>query len=61
MGGARGMDDDNDAVPWRLDARKSGGGLIMDVGCHVIDRIDYLFGPLKDVKGGAKRRCGSRL
>eukprot|EP00565_Helicotheca_tamesis_P002187 CAMPEP_0185734820 /NCGR_PEP_ID=MMETSP1171-20130828/23547_1 /TAXON_ID=374046 /ORGANISM="Helicotheca tamensis, Strain CCMP826" /LENGTH=398 /DNA_ID=CAMNT_0028404923 /DNA_START=334 /DNA_END=1530 /DNA_ORIENTATION=- len=53
MGGARGVEDD---TAWRLDARKSGGGLIMDVGCHVIDRIDYLFGPLVDIKSVAKRR-----
>ena len=32
-------------LPWRLIAKQSGGGLIMDKGCHVIDRIDYLFGP----------------
>lgn len=25
----------------------------MDVGCHVIDRIDYLFGPLVHVQGEA--------
>ena len=32
-------------LPWRLIAKQSSGGLIMDKGCHVIDRIDYLFGP----------------
>jgi predicted dehydrogenase len=52
MGGARGMQA-TDKLPWRLDAGQSGGGLIMDVGCHVIDRIDYLFGPLVNVKGQA--------
>jgi len=51
MGGARGMQTDQ--LPWRLEAAQSGGGLIMDVGCHVIDRIDYLFGPLVNVRGEA--------
>jgi len=52
-GGARGMDGD---LPWRLNPSQSGGGLIMDVGCHVLDRIDYLAGPIINVKGVASRR-----
>lgn len=51
-GGARGMDSKD--LPWRLVASEAGGGLIMDVGCHVIDRIDYLCGPLDQVKGEAR-------
>ena len=31
-------------IPWRLNAEQSGGGLIMDMGCHILSRIDYLFG-----------------
>ena len=56
MGGARGMDTKKE-LPWRLDAKQSGGGLIMDVGCHVLDRIDYLCGPLTDVVGNAKNKA----
>jgi 1,5-anhydro-D-fructose reductase (1,5-anhydro-D-mannitol-forming) len=52
-GGARDMDEE---LPWRLDAKQSGGGLIMDVGCHVLDRIDYLCGPLINVQGQAENR-----
>lgn len=56
-GGARDVDG---AMPWRLDAAQSGGGLIMDVGCHVLDRIDWLCGPIEHVKGEAKRgRAGT--
>jgi hypothetical protein len=47
---ARGLDWSH-RIPWRLDAEKSGGGLIMDVGCHVLDRIDYLCGPILNVRG----------
>ena len=54
QGGARGME--GAALPWRLDAAQSGGGLVMDVGCHVIDRIDYLLGPLSGVTGSASNR-----
>ena len=53
-GGARDMTTKD--LPWRLDASQSGGGLIMDVGCHVLDRIDYLCGPLEQVKGFAEHR-----
>lgn len=52
-GGARDMEG---KLPWRLHASQSGGGLLMDVGCHVVDRIDYMCGPLVDVQGTAQNR-----
>lgn len=55
MGGARGMQE-APTLPWRLEASQAGGGLIMDVGCHVLDRIDYLLGPLIKVEGKAENR-----
>jgi predicted dehydrogenase len=39
--------------PWRVQASAAGGGLFMDVGCHALDIIDYLVGPLEDVQGRA--------
>jgi len=58
---ARGLNDNaDDSIPWRLNAEQSGGGLIMDMGCHVLDRIDYLFGPIQNVKGTVLRKGGSR-
>ena len=48
-------------IPWRLVGSRSGGGLIMDMGCHVLDRIDYLFGPLKDVKSKVLCKGGGYL
>eukprot|EP00593_Proboscia_inermis_P002568 CAMPEP_0171293848 /NCGR_PEP_ID=MMETSP0816-20121228/2204_1 /TAXON_ID=420281 /ORGANISM="Proboscia inermis, Strain CCAP1064/1" /LENGTH=345 /DNA_ID=CAMNT_0011765123 /DNA_START=152 /DNA_END=1189 /DNA_ORIENTATION=- len=53
----RGLDSESQ-IPWRLDASQSGGGLVMDIGCHLLDRIDYIFGPLIDVVGEAKN-CSS--
>ena len=54
---ARGLD--GDGIPWRLVAEYSGGGLVMDMGCHVLDRIDYLFGPVVDVKSEVLRKGAS--
>lgn len=57
-GGARDMDSD---LPWRLVAKESGGGLIMDVGCHVIDRIDYLFGPIIKISSRVQNRSSKNI
>ena len=36
---------------WRFDRAKSGGGVIVDLGAHVIDLLHYLVGPLAGVHG----------
>ncbi|CAM9834576.1 unnamed protein product, partial [Heterosigma akashiwo] len=59
-GGARGLGVEEAVLPWRLDAAQSGGGLVMDVGCHVVDRLDYLLGPLTGVTGTAQNRASPR-
>ena len=41
------------SLPWRLQAEHSGGGLIMDIGCHTIDIIDFMVGPLSHVSGSS--------
>lgn len=41
------------ALPWRMDAEQSGGGLFLDLGSHTLDIFDYLFGPLGHVNGDA--------
>lgn len=38
-------------LPWRYKPELSGGGLIMDIGCHTLDIIDFITGPLQDVSG----------
>ena len=55
---ARGLD--GGGIPWRLNAEQSGGGLLMDMGCHILDRFDYLFGPITNVKSEVLRKGGSK-
>jgi 1,5-anhydro-D-fructose reductase (1,5-anhydro-D-mannitol-forming) len=43
-------------LPWRLQADVSGGGLFVDVGCHLLDRLDFIAGPLLDVRGQGLNR-----
>jgi predicted dehydrogenase len=45
-----------EALPWRLSAVHSGGGLFLDLGCHTLDVLDFIFGPLEDVQGRATNR-----
>jgi len=50
----RPLPDPNDtALPWRLDAASAGGGLVMDMGSHALDIIDFLLGALEEVGGNA--------
>ncbi len=41
--------------PWRVVAEEAGGGLFMDLGCHTLDILDFILGPLEDVEGEAAR------
>jgi predicted dehydrogenase len=40
---------------WRVNAENAGGGLLLDVGSHVLDFLDFCVGPLEDVHGCAAR------
>lgn len=40
---------------WRVSAAHAGGGLLLDVGSHVLDFLDHCVGPLEDVQGRAAR------
>ena len=56
-GFASGRDNrlDPDSLPWRLKAADAGGGVFLDMGCHTLDILDFLLGPLENVKGSATR------
>lgn len=55
----RQRDAEGGALPWRLVARESGGGLFLDVGSHGLDIIDFLLGPLEEVRGCAAHRAAA--
>lgn len=38
---------------WRVRPEISGGGLILDVGSHALDLLDWYFGPIKEAQGFA--------
>jgi predicted dehydrogenase len=40
---------------WRVSAENAGGGLLLDVGSHMLDFLDFCVGPLEDVHGRAAR------
>jgi predicted dehydrogenase len=43
--------------PWHLDADVSGGGRFVDVGCHALDLLDFLLGPIDRVRGAAANQA----
>ncbi len=38
---------------WRQDPARSGGGVLFDIGCHLLDLLRWLLGPIKSVTGKA--------
>ncbi|MCU6712079.1 Gfo/Idh/MocA family oxidoreductase [Paenibacillus sp. J5C_2022] len=49
----------NDSNMWRVAPDIAGGGLFVDVGSHTLDILDYLLGPIKEVKGFAANMAGA--
>jgi predicted dehydrogenase len=45
-------------LPWRLRPEESGGGLLWDLGSHLIDLLDHVFGPLKNFAGNSRNVSG---
>ena len=44
---------------WRVDAKRSGGGLFVDMAVHTLDFWDFLFGPIASVRAHAGNRAGA--
>ena len=44
---------DPENLPWHVRPEISGGGLFVDVGCHTLDILDFLLGPIAAVSGQA--------
>ncbi|WIG54282.1 MAG: Oxidoreductase [Rhodanobacteraceae bacterium] len=51
--------DDPHGPHWHVRPAISGGGLFVDVGCHTLDILDWLFGPIVHVNGYASNQRGS--
>ena len=45
-------------VPWRVNPALSGGGLFFEGVCHTFDFLDFLFGPIVDVRGISDNQAG---
>jgi 1,5-anhydro-D-fructose reductase (1,5-anhydro-D-mannitol-forming) len=43
---------------WRVDAETAGAGLFLDLGSHTLDILDFLLGPLRNVRGSAVNMAG---
>lgn len=44
---------------WRVKAASAGGGHFLDLGCHGLDLMDFLVGPLEKATGRAANLLGS--
>jgi len=45
-------------IPWRLDPAISGGGILVDMGSHVFDILDFLLCPIATISGTVKNFGG---
>lgn len=45
-------------LPWRVRPEIAGAGLFYDLGSHTLDLLDFLLGPIKEVKGYASNQAG---
>jgi predicted dehydrogenase len=47
----------NPGFAWRIDPAKSGGGLFFEGACHTLDFLDFMFGPIVEVRGFAANKA----
>lgn len=40
-------------LPWRVQPELAGGGIFVDIGCHTLDILDWLLGPIVTAHGVA--------
>lgn len=41
----------DDKAHWHYDLATSGGGILLDIGSHMLDMVDHLLGPIQDCHG----------
>ncbi|MDQ7997491.1 MAG: Gfo/Idh/MocA family oxidoreductase [Luteibacter sp.] len=54
---ARYRDPEN--LPWTVRPEISGGGVFVDIGCHTLDILDFLLGPIVDARGMATNQANA--
>jgi len=47
----------NQPLPWRYRREESGGGILLDLGSHTLDLLDFLLGPLDVIEARVERVC----
>ena len=55
---AQAGDHDPDNLPWRVQPEQSGGGYFYDLASHQLDFLDYLLGPIGQVRGQTANQGG---
>lgn len=45
-------------VPWRVVPEIAGGGRFVDLASHTLDFLDYILGPIVEVRGQASNQAG---
>jgi predicted dehydrogenase len=45
-------------LPWRVDPGIAGGGIVADLGSHMLDLLDWILGPVASVSGHAGNLAG---
>tara|TARA_B100000686_G_scaffold351366_1_gene449983 strand:- start:629 stop:1627 length:999 start_codon:yes stop_codon:yes gene_type:complete len=51
-------DLDSTRHPWRVVREIAGNGYFYDLGCHQLDLLDYLLGPVVSARGAAANQAG---
>jgi predicted dehydrogenase len=56
----RPVDDDyrGKESPWRFRPEIAGGGLLYDLASHTLDFLDYVFGPIRNIRANAFNQAG---
>ena len=47
------------AVPWRVNPDLSGGGFFFEGACHTFDFLDFMFGPIVEVRAFAGNQAAA--
>lgn len=55
---ARSEMNDPDNLPWRVQPEIAGGGIFVDLASHTFDFLDFMLGPITQVKGHASNQAG---